>query len=93
MQLPDAHPSLQRVHMEALMGAEPLPATAVGAACVFAKPILDDVVTYLRAGEMPPKDLRHAAAILLGLSTQLALHADLAERELVRAAAVDGSEL
>lgn len=93
MQIPDAHPSLKKIHLDSLLGADLLPATAVSAACVFSKDLLDDVVTYMRAGQMPPAEMRRISATLLGLSTQLALHADVTEREMVRAAAVDGSEL
>lgn len=93
MPTPDAHPVIRTSPLDALMGADMLPATAVSAACVATKDMLDDVVTYLRAGQMPPAELRRIAAGLLGLSTQLSMHADAAERELVRAADLDGSEL
>ena len=94
MELPATrHPESRTSLPDALMGAEILPATAVSAGCVIAKDALDDVVTYLRAGQMPPAEMRRIAAMLLGISTQLALHADAAERELVRAAAADDSEL
>ena len=93
MHLPDAHPSLQRGHIEGLLGTTRLPESAVSAACVLSKDLLDDVVTYIRAGQMSPTEMRRISATLLGLSTQLALHADATEREMVRAAAVDGSEL
>lgn len=70
-----------------------LPATAVSAACVVTKDCLDDVVTYLRAGQMPPQRLRQIADGLLGLATQMNLHADAKERDMLSAAALDGSEL
>lgn len=93
MHLPDSHPDDQTSPVDTLLGADMLPATAVSAACVVTKDLLDDVVTYLRAGKMPPTEMRRIAAGLLGLATQLSMHADAAERELVRAADLDGSEL
>ncbi len=81
MELTDVAADIQ---IDSLLGATILPATAVSAGCVIATESLNDVVTYLRAGEMQPEDLRRTSALLLGLSMQLALHASAIERERVR---------
>lgn len=54
------------------------PDTAIGAACVLAITALEDVITYLKSGELSASALYHASDMMQVLWVQLRLRAEVA---------------
>lgn len=59
--------------------AELKPDIQIGGMCVLVTRALDDVVAYLQVDGLPPGVLRNTARMLVQLSGQLMLRADVAE--------------
>lgn len=58
-----------------VIGVERRSDAAVASECVIATERLNDVVTYLKVGELTPEEMRDTAQMLMRIASQLAVRA------------------